>query len=105
MQSAATPTGPSQLMQLNRRYQKLLDDLTIYSRERWAFTGVLFFLYIIRAVTIEGWYVVTVHNFNIVRIRNLPIKCIFSIFNSKIRSSNGRRTKQRIRPRRITNLK
>lgn len=44
----------------NERYQKMLDDLTIYPTQRWIFTGILGFLYIIRAVTADGWYVVTV---------------------------------------------
>lgn len=48
------------VLNLNKRYQKLLDDLTIYPTQRWIFTGILSVLYIIRAVTAEGWYVVTV---------------------------------------------
>ncbi|KAJ2996843.1 retention in endoplasmic reticulum protein 1 [Globomyces sp. JEL0801] len=41
------------------RYQKTLDDLTPYTKQRWAVTAVFGLVYVIRAVTAEGWYIVT----------------------------------------------
>ncbi|KAI8896112.1 retrieval of early ER protein Rer1 [Globomyces pollinis-pini] len=59
----STPTAsnaaPSILTQINNRYQKTLDDLTPYTKQRWAVTAVFGLVYVIRAVTAEGWYIVT----------------------------------------------
>ncbi|KAJ8325186.1 hypothetical protein BDV3_007253 [Batrachochytrium dendrobatidis] len=62
MPTAATPSsapGQSMLVHLNRKCQKILDDLTPYTTPRWAGTAVLGVLYTIRAFTAGGWYIVT----------------------------------------------
>ncbi|KAI8913663.1 Rer1 family-domain-containing protein [Gorgonomyces haynaldii] len=58
MQPEQPQTAPL-LKRLEVRYQKALDDLTPYYRERWAGTIVLGILYTIRAFTAGGWYIVT----------------------------------------------
>lgn len=70
MQTAADTSQNSGVFQkLNRvnlnysytkRYQKTLDDLTPHTKYRWIGTGILGVLYVIRALTANGWYVVTV---------------------------------------------
>ncbi|KAJ3261335.1 hypothetical protein HK103_005943 [Boothiomyces macroporosus] len=46
------PTSPSPT---TGRYQKLLDDLTPFTTQRWIGTGILGVLYIIRAVTANAF--------------------------------------------------
>ncbi|KAI9094059.1 RER1-like protein [Phlyctochytrium arcticum] len=54
------PSGlPYQASVLQRKYQKLLDDTAPFYMQRWAFTIVTVFLYILRVFLVKGWYIVT----------------------------------------------
>ncbi|KAJ3322988.1 hypothetical protein HDU76_013750 [Blyttiomyces sp. JEL0837] len=49
----------AQILHYQRRFQTLLDQTTPYYQYRWAGTGVLFFLYIIRVWFLAAFYIVT----------------------------------------------
>ncbi|KAI9199245.1 RER1 retention in endoplasmic reticulum 1 [Polychytrium aggregatum] len=54
------PTGIQlQVLQLQRRIQKFLDDTTPHTAPRWIFTGFVAAVYAVRAFLISGWYIVT----------------------------------------------
>ncbi|KAJ1336554.1 hypothetical protein BSLG_007338 [Batrachochytrium salamandrivorans] len=57
--SQSIANGPTLLVKINRKFQKLLDDLTPYTPQRWAGTAILGVLFLIRAFTAGGWYIVT----------------------------------------------
>lgn len=44
---------------ITTKYQKLLDDSTRWLSVRWAITGVLLLLYILRVYYLGGWYIIT----------------------------------------------
>ncbi|KAI8813976.1 Rer1 family protein [Cladochytrium replicatum] len=46
-------------VQVTRRYQKLLDDVTPYTEGRWAFTALCMVIYFLRVFLVQGWYIVT----------------------------------------------
>lgn len=52
----------------------MLDDLTPYYMQRWIGTLILGVLYIIRAFTAGGWYIVTVMRFFIHSTNQHPIR-------------------------------
>lgn len=43
--------------QLQRRYQAMLDQTTPHVAERWAVTGVLLVIFMLRIVFAQGWYI------------------------------------------------
>ncbi|WFC96808.1 hypothetical protein MBRA1_003471 [Malassezia brasiliensis] len=43
---------------LHMRAQHLIDSMAPYTVQRWAATGVLLFLFLLRIVLAEGWYIV-----------------------------------------------
>ncbi|KAH9249801.1 hypothetical protein BASA81_012480 [Batrachochytrium salamandrivorans] len=49
--SQSIANGPTLLVKINRKFQKLLDDLTPYTPQRWAGTAILGVLFLIRAFT------------------------------------------------------
>lgn len=46
------------IRQLKTTYQKLLDDVTPYTKQRWAAFGVLLALFLLRVVLAQGWYII-----------------------------------------------
>ncbi|WFD06146.1 hypothetical protein MVES1_001488 [Malassezia vespertilionis] len=54
--------SPANVMQrahmLNMRAQHMIDSLAPFAKERWAGTGVLLFLFMLRIVFAHGWYIV-----------------------------------------------
>lgn len=44
--------------QMKTTYQKLLDDVTPYTKQRWAAFGVLMALFLLRVVLSQGWYII-----------------------------------------------
>jgi len=46
-------------VRLGRTYQKLLDDATPHTIPRWASSGVLLLVYILRVWFLGGWYIVS----------------------------------------------
>jgi len=44
---------------LSQRYQSLLDAWTPHTSSRWIFTGVVIFVYMLRVILLQGWYIVT----------------------------------------------
>ncbi|KAL2913845.1 hypothetical protein HK105_206579 [Polyrhizophydium stewartii] len=49
----------SHYAQAQKRFRKILDDITPFVHQRWAGTAILGLLYAVRAFTIGGWYIVT----------------------------------------------
>ncbi|KAI8612733.1 retrieval of early ER protein Rer1 [Chytriomyces sp. MP71] len=57
---ADAPSGlPANLKRFEQRFQQFLDQTTPYYKERWASTGVLFLLYVVRVWLIAAYYIVT----------------------------------------------
>lgn len=57
LQVPAVKEVTTKVTNMTRRANALLDSTTPYPVERWAATGVLLFLFMLRIVLAQGWYI------------------------------------------------
>jgi hypothetical protein len=59
MKGEATKPQISMFVRMERRYQQALDLIAPFHLQRWLVTAILAILYVVRALTANGWYIVT----------------------------------------------